>query len=70
MQKRLLVFDMHKCKEGKSLTCFIASTIVTVFPVPGGPNTIYGAPLMPPESIWLTFNEKKRSYEETFTHYL
>lgn len=27
----------------RKCTCKIASTIVMVFPVPGGPNTMYGA---------------------------
>ena len=34
------------------LTCLIASTTVTVFPVPGGPNTKYGAGRDDPDKIF------------------
>ena len=34
------------------LTCLIASTKVTVFPVPGGPNTRYGAGRDDPDKIF------------------
>ena len=34
------------------LTCLIASTTVTVFPVPGGPNTRYGAGRDDPDKIF------------------
>ena len=37
--------------SNSELTCFIASTIVTVLPVPGGPKMMYGAPLIPPDKI-------------------
>ena len=36
---RLLLFQI----------CLIASVMVTVFPVPGGPKIIYGIPGMPPK---------------------
>ena len=36
------------------LTCFMASTTVTVLPVPGGPKTRYGAGREVPETIWRT----------------
>ncbi len=35
-------------------TCLMASTIVTVLPVPGGPNTRYGAGLDVPATMWHT----------------
>lgn len=35
-------------------TCFIASTHVTVFPVPGGPKTMYGKGLDDPATMFFT----------------
>jgi hypothetical protein len=41
----------------KVKTCRMASTRVTVFPVPGGPNTMYGMPDKPPLRMFLTLNQ-------------
>ena len=35
-------------------TCFMASTVVTVFPVPGGPNMMYGKGFDVPSTIFFT----------------
>ena len=53
---RLLLFQI----------CLIASVMVTVFPVPGGPKIIYGIPGIPP----VKFLRKKSRQINNFTFFV
>ncbi len=51
-QNGLMENDCFKLEA--KFTCLMASTMVTVLPVPGGPKMMYGIPGIPPLTIFST----------------